>query len=165
MQQQPALDLASDCRWTACIREFPIAASKAGFPLDVSTDPVTRFHEWLAAAGKVFALYHPHQGNRRMDFALDDNDVDVDAAASLDEGRRKVCVTLANRGPMECRKVRVQVVGARETGDAECIVLQSDDCLPPSNFTQDTTTITADEDGTFTVALPPHGVARLRFGV
>jgi len=117
---------------------------------------------WLTAAGQVFALYRPHQGNRRLDVTSTGDDEDVDAAASLDEEGRTVCVTLVNRDPNAPHSVDVQVAGINAPGNVDAILLSSEDCLPASNFARGTLDVTARGNGTLTVTLPQHSVARLR---
>ncbi|HUV39823.1 MAG TPA: alpha-L-arabinofuranosidase C-terminal domain-containing protein, partial [Planctomycetota bacterium] len=133
-------------------------------PVNEGAIVVEPHRAWLTAVGQVFALCRTHQGNRRLDVSATD-DEDVDVAASLDENTAEVCVTLANRGPVEDRTVRVRVAGARTPRDAEVVLLSSEDCLPASNFTRSVLDVAADKDGTLAVTLPRHGVARLRFGI
>ena len=114
---------------------------------------------WLPAAGKVFSLFAPHQGNTRLDLGPQDGVADVYAAASLDEAVGQIVLTFVNRHPRQERQVRV-IVNEVRWDDAEGLLLASPDFLPTAVFQESVLALTPTAEG-WEFVLPKHSVARI----
>jgi len=119
----------------------------------------------LTPVGQVSALFKPHHGRQLLEAEGARHDGELDLAASLDETRREIIVTLVNRSPDEGHEAEIALRGAAAVASADGVALVSDDFLPGSEFRQQPLEVRRTGGSTLSASLPPHSVARVRIAL
>ncbi|MCH2129041.1 MAG: hypothetical protein MK179_07840, partial [Pirellulaceae bacterium] len=114
---------------------------------------------WLPPGGIVFPLFVDHQENTRIDLGAQDGLADVYAAASLDEERQTVVLTIVNRHPQEEREVSIALCGSKYQ-NVTTVLLSAPDYRPATTFCEGTLECTTNELG-WQLVLPKHSVVKI----
>lgn len=118
----------------------------------------------LTPVGQVMALFTPHHGARLLQIDPPKTK-DVDVAASLCDGGRRLTVTVVNASPDEPRDVEIALAGAASARPEGAVLLESDDFVPGSEFRQAPLDVGRASGSAISIALPPHSVARVMLEV
>jgi alpha-L-arabinofuranosidase len=163
----------------AMLNEFCREARKQGMTIGAYFEPINEgailvdpAASRLTPIGQVMSLFKPHHGRQLLAVevstagkAVDAVDmVDrIDAAASLDEPTGRVTVTLVNPSPDKPATVKLALPGSAAAGAyaAEGTLLSCPTFLPGSAFRIARLPVRPAADGSLTVRLSKHSVARI----
>jgi alpha-N-arabinofuranosidase len=115
----------------------------------------------LTPVGQAFALFKTHHGNQLVEVSPSQAN-ELDVAASLDETRRQLAVTIVNRSPEAGKEAEILLRNAGAPSAARGILLTCDNFLPGSVFRSESIDPHRKAGDAFSLSLPPHSVARIQ---
>jgi alpha-L-arabinofuranosidase len=153
----------------AMLNMFCREARKLGMTIGAYFEPVNEGAIWvdpqscrLTPAGQVFSLFQAHQGNELIAVELPLAETGVDLAASLNQSKNEVIITVVNGNPDREEEVHITVKSVKAVVRAEGALLTSADFLPESEFVREGLEVALRSSSTLVFTVPPHSVSRIR---
>ncbi len=119
----------------------------------------------LTPAGRVFSLFRCHHGNQALETDPPSAGADLDVAASLNEKRGELSITMVNRSPEADVRADFALENSGGIRAVAGRALTAPDFLPGTEFTDEEAEIALKGDRALEVRAPKHSVVAVRLQV